>query len=441
MVEGEAGPSSSATEKKTVSPQEAWEAVLTMLIELPSADDAKKDGLLVSMIFSMHQGLGQLLCVKGGLGTGQKVKAKMGDGTDHFFNAVMSNDVKRSKKWKINMQSDGSVKCAGSMEALKKVYEALVNGSYVTDAYDTWNGTISGDIFKQLLAVAPWKKQERKSNGSSKDPVKPDADEETPGAGGKQPSKPVAAQKPNTTVPTGGADSPDTDVITVDSKQAAQAAGEAALAVLRNQTRGNSELLTAVAQLQGSLDYLCEHFGEGGSSSEEAPDAGMASSVQGDTLTYEFPAFPNTKVGVKATPKRTRFQLQVPRGSVAHVQTHSSLLTVLFPSRQIENSYPLSPPKTGIGLVALGTNKILGLQPGAHITPFIAVPDQRMLLDVEPSEQELDERAKAGKKKRKAAPQGESWYNEGARLMQYGMPLVPKLVDLESDDESDGGFN
>ena len=45
------------------------------------------------------------------------------------------------------------------------------------------------------------------------------------------------------------------------------------------------------------------------------------------------------------------------------------------------------------------------------------------------------------KRRSKAAPQGESWYNEGARLMQYGMPLVPKLVDLESDDESDGGFN
>jgi len=400
--------SSGSTEQPTITSQQAWEAACCMVVALITDEEAKSKGVPASLMFSLHQGLAQLLEVKGGLKTGEKLKAKMGDGSTSFLNAMMSAEVKRSKAWKINTQADGSVKCLGSTEALKSIHKALVARAWIEGAYDTWSGSIASDIFKHLLAVAPWKKQERKV-------VKEETEKETPSKlDGKLPAASKAVgNKPVPTKATADAEMPELEVILFDDEAAATAAAEQAMAVVRNQARGNTELLDAAAQLQGALDFLSEAASEAGSASAAAdPDAGMLCSVEGNVLTYEFPAIEKTVVMVKATPKRSRFQLQItnpdPIPGDALLQTHKR-------------------------------NKVVGLQPGVYVTPHITVPENRVLLDVEPPAAEQEARAKERKKPLKHVPRGQQWFNRSANRMQFGMPLVP--ADGESEDEENNGFN
>ena len=372
-----------------------------LLAELLWTEGGDDNHLYASDIISLYQGVASLVQYTGKTKrkVGELMGKKMGIGKDQWWYHKDPNDKKQSKHWKLRLSSSGDVLCAGSSALLQDLHSALVKGDYMRDTFYEWtqkNWAIPEEVYRKLLKIAPWVKQEPKSKvepSSKVDAPKNKGKSKVataPKAGGSK----DAAETPPETHPTTSkrlfASPSDDSFDTVDD---AEECVHVALGVLA--AGGDAASNDAADRIKRAVSYIRAHQLSDASSPDVGSDAGFAQLVQGDNLILELPSYPQTKLLLKATPRRGGFHVAIDNTDV-----------IQHPSLKVSD-----------------TNKIVGMMPGWNSTARIPVPGKRTLRDLAPLQWEQDEATANKRPAPLPAPRGAYSYSNG--FMQYSLPLVP----------------
>ena len=304
--DGDPGPPSAA--------DDAWPLVELMLTRV----DDVKDGVRGSVVVSLHQSLNVCCGVPSAhqKNSGALMKTKMGSKSEDFINASSDNDKKVSKKWGLRTEKDASgevttILCSGGADALKRLHATLVKSKYATGDYEAWDSKIPVAKFNELIAVAPWKKLERKQkkgapsgggeDDSRKEDVSPQKAKE--GAGnGKRPmpilpplgthgtdvkrprGAPSSSSAGGSGMPaTSGSETTQEAEVSFANNEAALTAADSSLAVLRAAVirSGDDELQNAARTLEAVVALFYSQAGTMASGPGEYDGLGYV--IRGDT--------------------------------------------------------------------------------------------------------------------------------------------------------------